>query len=374
MRIALLLLLFGHGLLHLLGPARTFGWIDDPALPRVPIPFALVYLAAAACLVTAAASLATRWGPWWLFAAGGVVLSQVAIVASWSAAWAGTLPNAIVLLAALAGFGAWSSRREAAELRHEVVAHATPLIVTDDALHRTPEVVRRWLRRSGLESGSSVQWIHLCQDLTMRLSPEQKRWYEARAEQVMSADPAGFAWGVELRMNPFTRVYGYDRFAAGRSETMMRAFGLVDVADEVSDPDKLAEAAAHRYLAEVAWFPAAALSPAISWRPLDANRAEATLSYPGGSATGTFTFDSSGDFVRFDALRFRKTGPDAEREPWTGRALGYGTFGGMRIPTALEATWRLDDGPWTWLRIEVVDVATDRALAEERRRVLVAGE
>jgi hypothetical protein len=98
--------LVGHGLIHLLGVAKAFGWAAVPQLEQ-PIGVwggvlwllaAILVLASAACI----AAGAPTW--WWVVAAFGAAVSQVAIVTSWSDARAGTVLNVFLVLAAVYGF------------------------------------------------------------------------------------------------------------------------------------------------------------------------------------------------------------------------------------------------------------------------------
>jgi hypothetical protein len=99
MRIALAVLIALHGLIHLLGPAKAFGWTDVSQL-RVPIsPEAgLLWLLAAAPLIAGAIGLVLGAPWWWYPALPGVLLSQGLIVTAWSDAKFGTLANLIIAL------------------------------------------------------------------------------------------------------------------------------------------------------------------------------------------------------------------------------------------------------------------------------------
>jgi hypothetical protein len=116
LKIALAVLLALHGLIHLIGPAKAFGWWDVTQL-RQPITSAggILWLVAALLLIGAAIALAmgTRW--WRYFALPGVILSQFLIAQTWGDAKFGTLANIVVvvpvLLAALdARPGSFQSR------------------------------------------------------------------------------------------------------------------------------------------------------------------------------------------------------------------------------------------------------------------------
>jgi hypothetical protein len=87
-----------HGLIHLMGPAKAFGWAELSQL-QMPISRAvgLVWgLAGLAFLATAAIYMYGLRG-WWVLALGAIVLSQGVILASWSDARVGTVANLIIL-------------------------------------------------------------------------------------------------------------------------------------------------------------------------------------------------------------------------------------------------------------------------------------
>jgi len=87
-----------HGLIHLMGPAKAFGWAELEALTR-PISrgMGVVWgLAGLAMLATAALYLAGHRG-WWGVGLAAALLSQAAIVGSWSDARFGTVANLILL-------------------------------------------------------------------------------------------------------------------------------------------------------------------------------------------------------------------------------------------------------------------------------------
>ena len=100
MRAALAVFLVIHGLIHLLGTAKAFGWTDLPQLTR-PISPALgaAWLLTAILFVAAAAALFLWPRGWWLIGLCAVVMSTVVIIPSWTDAKVGALANIIVLLA-----------------------------------------------------------------------------------------------------------------------------------------------------------------------------------------------------------------------------------------------------------------------------------
>lgn len=92
-----------HGLIHFMGPAKAFGWAELAELQQ-PISRAwgiLWALAGLGLLATAALYLMGARG-WWAVAVVSMVLSQAVILASWSDARVGTIPNLLILAVVLA--------------------------------------------------------------------------------------------------------------------------------------------------------------------------------------------------------------------------------------------------------------------------------
>jgi hypothetical protein len=89
-----------------------------------------------------------------------------------------------------------------------------------------------------------------------------------------------------------------------------------------------------RYLAEIVWFPSAALSDFIIWEQIDSLKARATISNGGIKASGIFSFNQDGDIVSFEALRYYDRKEGATLEDWLilNDKDGYKEFEGIRVP------------------------------------------
>jgi hypothetical protein len=175
------------------------------------------------------------------------------------------------------------------------------------------------------------------------------------AEEYYTIDPPGFIWIARMKMAPGVTMSGRDRYVGGHGSIDMRLFGLFPVARE-SGP-KLDHGALLRYLNETMWFPAAALSPCITWEAIDANSARATMSYGGISAPATFIFDDQGRLTNMIAERYYLAGD--ELETWQTPIHGYDTFGGVRVPSEGQGVWKLDSGDFAYIRLHVTDLEYD---------------
>src|SRR5262245_18132281 len=115
MRVALVILIAIHGLIHLIG--FTKGWSVAGAAVVTPPPLASLannnairglWLGAGIAFLVSAALLVFHYPRWWLIAGLAVILSQVLVVSAWPEAKAGTLVN---LLLAFAVVIAWADAR-----------------------------------------------------------------------------------------------------------------------------------------------------------------------------------------------------------------------------------------------------------------------
>jgi hypothetical protein len=104
MKTALVLLLALHGLIHLMGPAKAFGWAELPGLRQPISRGAAVAWGLTAVLLLAAAAMALL-GPrfpdqewWWVPALAGIALSQVLILGAWRDAKLGTIANLLLIV------------------------------------------------------------------------------------------------------------------------------------------------------------------------------------------------------------------------------------------------------------------------------------
>jgi hypothetical protein len=96
-RIAFAVVIGIHGLIHLLGAAKAFGWADVPQLRHAISPRGgALWLVAAMLLAGAAITVALGAQSWWWLGLPGMVLSQALITQSWSDAKFGTIVNAVI--------------------------------------------------------------------------------------------------------------------------------------------------------------------------------------------------------------------------------------------------------------------------------------
>lgn len=358
MRILFLIIVIFHGLIHLLGFIKGFGYreIKESTLP-ISKPMGLVWLTAAFLFLTCGILYSINFKYAWLPGLVAVIISQVLVIMFWTDAKFGTLPNILILVVSLASLGHYNFqklvRQETDYLLNQNV-NTENKIPSESDINELPEPVKNWFRHSGASEKPFIHFGKIMQKAEMKLKPEQKKWMSATAIQYTTIDNPSFIWSVDVRMNSLLYFQGRDKFENGKGKMLIKINSLINMVNEQGE--KLDEGTLQRYLGEMVWFPSLALSPYISWEQIDDKTAKATMTYKGNSASGTFYFNTNGDVTKFSTLRYKDNEADAKRYEWTMNIMEYKTFEGIKVPAKMTSTWKLDAGDWTWLKLEVMDI------------------
>jgi hypothetical protein len=369
MRFALAALLAVHGLLHLIGFVRPWGLASPrgpatqsaPALnPAEARAVGVLWLLACVAMLAAAALVLRGRAGWWVPAAAGLALSQALIIGAWSQARVGTLVNLLVLVPVVvaAAQGRFHRESEQAVLRlFDRVPAAAPKVVTREEIAPLPAPVRRWLEGSGVVGRERARVVRLRQRGWMRTSADQP-WMAVEARQYFTVDQPAFVWMVDVVMK-HVPVVGRDSYQDGHGRMLIKAGGLITVADGAGD--RTDQGTLLRFLGEIVWFPSAALAPYIRWEALDDASAKATMSYGGVTASAVFTFDDAGRVMLTTADRYMGAGPQSTLQRWEIPVRAWRSLGGVLMPVEGSATWKLPAGDFDYFRWEITEVEVNHA-------------
>jgi uncharacterized protein DUF6544 len=254
--------------------------------------------------------------------------------------------------------GGTSFRRQVA--RQVEALYATshgqrPTVVTAADLAGLPEPVQRWLHWAEVVGKERPITVRLKQVGRFRLAPD-RGWLPFEAEEYFTTDPPGFLWPVRMRLAPLLCINGWDRFVGGTGEIQMRLLSLIPLASKRGGG--LNQGALLRYLNEMMWFPAAALSPCIAWETVDARSARATITSEALSASATFFFGRDGRLVDMVAERFNDS--TGRLETWSTPLRAYGEFEGVQVPVEGEGVWKYTAGDFPYIRLRVTELQYNR--------------
>lgn len=349
-----------HGLIHVMGFAKAFGYAELPQLTQPISRVTGVFWLAAAllCLATAAALFLAPRG-WWALGALAVVASQAVVATSWSDAKFGTLANVVLLLGALHGFAS----RGPLSLRSEferALTHATPItsgeLLTEQDLGPLPEPVRRYIRRSGAVGQPRVHDFRATWKGRIRSDPKST-WMAFTAEQLNTLDVPRrfFLMDATMKGLPVDVLHAFDEGGATMRVRLLSVLPMVDA--KGVEITRIETVTIFNDLCLLA--PGALVSPSITWEPVDAHTARARYRQGANTIGAELTISDAGELVDFGSDDRAAASPDGRTftgTRWTTPARDYAQVGPVRVATKAETLWHPATGAWSYGEFELTSL------------------
>lgn len=364
MRLAFAIFVALHALIHLLGFLKAFELAR--ALPlTIPISRAmgLMWLAAAALYFAAAVSLLASTRSFWFLVLFGALVSQVAIVASWSDARYGTAANVIALLAALYGAFTWGPFGLRAEYERRTADRLADLpdstLVTDDELMPLPAPVQRYLRYVGVVGHPHPRAFRVRFTGRIRSGPDAP-WMPLKGEQHNFIDPPTRLFWMQATMHglPVEGLHSYDENGA---RMRVKLLSFVPVVDVAGAPFTRTETVT--LLNDMCVMaPATLLNPAIRWRQLDSRSVEATYTNGPHTIRAVLLFNETGALVNFwsdDRPSLAPDGVTFVAQRWSTPLGPYRARGAFTLASRGEARYASPTGEYTYIEFDGLDVTYD---------------
>lgn len=272
------------------------------------------------------------------------------------------LISLILLLLAAVLFIGWSYARFARAITTDIrrlvaTAARNQVVVTADMVSTLPAPARRYFEHSGVVGKPIPRLVRLRQVGRIRANPTDK-WMDLEAEEFYSTSPPAFVWRAHFPKTRLPIVLGRDEYLDGAGSIVMKMLAVYPVADERGQ--ELGPAGLMRYLNEMAWFPAAFLGENVTIEPVDEACFRVTIADRGMTATALMFIDEEGRLINFRAQRFH-TGTRT-METWETPMAKHGVLEGVRLPIAGAAVWKLKNGDFPYIELEVTDVKYDENL------------
>lgn len=354
-----------HALIHLMGFAKEFGLGPNgklPATTAIQLSASALRCAGILWLLTCILLISTGFlfylGIEWFWQVGtvSVILSQALIILYWRDAKWGTIGNVILgVLIIFAASRLSFNKMVAAEINSmTTTSHAGKGPITEQDLRHLPPLVQRWLRSVHVIGKPLPSYIKVRQKGIMR-AEQSAAWLPFEAEQYFTIKPAAFVWVAAMHTNFLVDINARDKFENGKGNMLIKAASTIPIAN--SSSEQIDQGTMLRYLAEMIWFPHAAVSEYLAWEQLDDHHARVTMQNGNLKVTGTFTFNTEGLPVAFEALRWGEFDGTYSLEKWSITITRYESFDGILTPAAADVSWKLKQGEFVWLQLQIMDVS-----------------
>lgn len=200
MRLALIIWIGIHAIIHLFGFFKSFGIFEFSAISQpISKTLGLLWLLGFVLFAITVVLLIAQSNYWFIMGMMGVIISQFVIINHWSDAKFGTIANLFISMAIIVAYSNFSFKSTIKKERIALFKNLEPTkddMVTKEALVNLPPVVQKWLTHSGVIGKPYISSVHLVQELKLKMKPEQAAWYTGRAEQYITVEPPGFNWSI----------------------------------------------------------------------------------------------------------------------------------------------------------------------------------
>ena len=201
-----------------------------------------------------------------------------------------------------------------------------------------PEVARRYFARAIAPGTPLHRIVRLEMEGTFVLNGKP---LPMRARQILAPPATGFVWQAKIGEGLMTFAGSDGLLATGTTPESWTKFwlrGLVPLA-RIGGTTDHARAAATRVMLESIWAPATLLPQSgARWVQTGPDSAKITFAATPDLPPMQLRLNAAGDPVEVSALRWTNANPDKvfRLQPFGGRMIETGTFGGFRIPVKVE--------------------------------------
>ncbi len=354
MRVAFLLLLILHAVVHLFWFAHAFGWVEQEYFNKVIPPMVgFSWFLAAFFLLASAILLGKGRLNWFHPALIGVLISQMWIFSAWEATKLGSLVNLIILIGVFIGY---SKSRFEGHFQEDVQATFENLLLSgkrlkEKHLKSLPNVVQHYIRRSGAVGQPKVENFYLEFDGEMRRQGEA--WFRFSSRQYNFIPRPKRLFFMKARVKGIS-TQGYHSYQPPSAKMTVKALSIYPVVK--ADSPEMLQTETVTFLNDLCLFaPGALIDERIQWETLDEFRVKAIFTYQKIQISAVLFFNTEGDLVDFHSEDRYDIG-QMKFLPFSTPVKEYRVFEGIRLPSYGEATWHYPDGHFVYGKFKLKTV------------------
>ena len=355
-KLTFIVLLLGHGLIHLLGFLKAFDLAQVNELTQeISRPLGFLWLLAALLFVISAVAFALKKRWWWATAIVAALCSQFLIFTAWQDALFGSLANLIILAVALLQLG--NSRfegryRQDVHNAQERVRGLPAATITEADLQTLPQMVQRYLRYAGVVGKPRVNSMFA--EMTGEMRQKGRAYFPLVAEQHNFFDQPTRLFFMKGQMFGLT-VPGYHRYHEKNATMDVRLFGLLPVV-KVGGEVMLEADTVTLFNDMCLLAPATLIDKRITWQTMDDLTVRGTFTNQGVTISAMLYFNNEGQLVNFIS-NDRWDVSAMKQYPFSTPVSQYRNLNGYTLPTYGEAIWHYPDGDFVYGKLEIKNVA-----------------
>ncbi len=343
-------IVLAHGLIHLMGFARSFGYGQITQLTKeIPKPLGVIWLIAASLFIIAAVILIAKKESWVIIATTAVVASQILIITTWQDAKFGTIANVIILMVATLTL---TTQHFESQFKGDVKSYLkrSNAIAIDDSdwlteadIQALPPPVQKYLRYANVIGKPKVRNVSFA--FTGEMRGRNQNWFKFTTLQYNFFDEPARLFFMKAQMFGIT-VPGYHKYQNETASMDIRLFGLFTVAQAKGQEMNLAETVTV-FNEMCIMAPASLIDKRIEWETIDAHSARAFFTNGANKISAALYFNEMGQLINF-VSDDRYDVNDIKQYRFSTPMKDYKEIDGVNVPGYGEGVWHYPEGEFVY--------------------------
>lgn len=358
MRIAFLIIVLFHGLIHLLGFIKGFG-IKEVKELTLPIskPMGFVWLTAAILFLSYGILYLLNSKYAWLVGLMAVTVSQFLVFMFWKDAKFGTSPNLIILIVAVVSLGSYLLHSEfESSVKIDFLENntlSTDTLTENDIAH-LPIIVQKYIHYTKSVGQPKVKSFRAEFVGGMRSKPDDEYMKLQSVQYNFFEKPSRYFYMTARKMGlPATGLHLYQNETATFEVKLLNWFKVVD-----AKGDKMNQAETVTLLNDMCFIaPATLIDSRITWEAINNTTVKALFKNGNIGISAVLYFNEKSELVNFISNdRYDTDGKKYISFPWATPVEDYRMINGYLLPRKAKLIYQRPDGDFTYGELEYKSV------------------
>jgi len=358
LKIFLLIIIFLHGLIHILGFLKAFQLAEINQLTQsITKPMGILWLIALLLFLAAAIQLIINHNLWWVTALAAVILSQVLIILFWQDAKFGTIPNILILIAIILFAANYFLEREFINAVDNHFKHnnsVTNEILSEEDIQHLPTIVQKYIRYTGSVGKEKVYNFKAEFTGGIRSNPDEEYMHLKSVQYNFIKSPARLFFIEAKKMGiPALGIHIYQNEKAIFKVKLLSLFTVVDASGEKMDQGETVTV----FNDMCFMAPATLIDKHITWESADDLTVKAIFTNGKIKISATLYFNEKGELVNFISNdRYETDRKTYKNYPWSTPVKSYININGYRLPSGADLIYSRPDGEFTYGQFKLKDI------------------
>lgn len=355
MKYIFLAILTVHGLIHVTGFAKSFGIGGGQITKEISKPEGTVWLITAVLFIISSQFFIFNKENWFYPALIAVLLSQVLIITVWHDARYGTVVNLLIAVTAIFSWTSLQFEQRFKQAVKENLARTASLserLITEKDLEPLPFPIQRYLRYAGVINRPAVNSFRVV--FTGQMREKGKAYFPFRSVQYNFLDEPARQFFMKGRMFGMD-VPGYHQYSNERARMDIKLFGILPLVHKAGNVMNKTETVT--FFNEMCLLAPASLTDSrIEWQPIDKGSAKAFFTNKSIRISAIIYVNERGQLTNFTS-QDRTDIKDMKEYLFSTPVTEYKTIGGINLMHSGEAVWHYADGPFTYGKFNLEEIA-----------------